>query len=312
MPPPRPTHPSFALATAVALALAASLALGGCRKPRYDTSTPEAAVDSMARMVKEGRVEMLPTMLFVEARDVEFADGVTEASAIEDVKGKAGDMLARLWRVSTKLKKRYPADVDRELAKGGSWATRSGFGDVFTAVMADPFGWLDANRSRLEVEDLGDGTASFEIDGKPALGGALSMRETPEGWRVAVPIELARSSGYFPDTREEWAVLAYMMLAVENALIDFERELDSGKFRDLRAASERAGRMVSESAAAQAIIFAMMQQNDPAKAGDAAAAGKGGALEVNAGKVNVRIGGDAPVEEDLGRAGDLMRQQAEP
>jgi hypothetical protein len=138
------------------------------------------------------------------------------------------------------------------------------------------------------------------------------MRETPEGWRVAVPIELARSSGYFPDTREEWAVLAYMMLAVENALVDFERELDSGKFRDLRAASERAGRMVSESAAAQAIIFAMMQQNDPAKPGDAGAGGKGGALEVNAGKVNVRIGGDAPVEQDLGRAGDLMRQQAEP
>jgi hypothetical protein len=33
---------------------------------------------------------------------------------------------------------------------------------------------------------------------------------------------------------------------------------------------------------------------------------------VNAGKVNVRIGGDVPVEQDLGRAGDLMRQQAEP
>jgi hypothetical protein len=295
-------------AAAAVLALAAGLSAGGCRKPRYDTSTPESAVDAMAQMVKDGRVEMLPSMLFVEARDVTFADGVTEASAIEDVNGKAGEMLARLWRVSNKLKGRFPADVDRELAKGGSWATRSGFGDVFTAVMADPFGWLDANRSRLAVEDLGDGTASFEVDGKPAFGGAISMRETPDGWRVAVPIELARSSGYFPDTREEWAVLAYMMLAVENALVDFEGELDTGKFRDLRAASERAGRMVSESAAAQAIIFAMMQRNDPAAPGDAAKA----PLEVQAGKVNVRVGGDAPLEKDLGRAGDLMRQQAEP
>jgi hypothetical protein len=33
---------------------------------------------------------------------------------------------------------------------------------------------------------------------------------------------------------------------------------------------------------------------------------------VQAGKVNVRVGGDAPLEKDLGRAGDLMRQQAEP
>ena len=73
-------------------------------------------------------------------------------------------MLAQLWRVSVKLKKRFPKDVDAELAKGGSWASRSGFGDVFTAVLSDPFGWLDANRSRLAVDDLGDGTAAFSVD----------------------------------------------------------------------------------------------------------------------------------------------------
>jgi hypothetical protein len=213
-------------------------------------------------------------------------------------------MLAQLWRVSQKLRKRYPADVDRELGKGGSWATRSGFGDVFNAVMADPFGWLDANRSRLEAEDLGDGTATFELDGKPVLGGTLSMRETDDGWRIALPVELARSSGYFPDTREEWAVVAYMMIAVENALTDFEGELDGGKFRTLGEASERAGRLVAESAAAQAVIFALMQQNDPSKP-------PSGGLEVEAGGVEVKLGADVPVEQGLGQAGDVMRRRAE-
>jgi hypothetical protein len=292
---------------ALAAALVVASAAGGCRKPRYDTSSPSAAIDSMARMVKDGRPELLPTMLFVEARDVTFPDGVTEASAIEDVKGKAGEMLAQLWRVSQKLRARYPADVERELGKGGTWATRSGFGDVFNAVMADPFGWLDANRSRLEAEDLGDGTATFELDGKPVLGGTLSMRETGDGWRIALPVELARSSGYFPDTREEWAVVAYMMIAVENALTDFERELDDGKFRTLGEASERAGRLVAESAAAQAVIFALMQQNDPAKSPGTPAAG----LEVEAGGVEVKLGADVPVEQGLGQAGDLMRRRAE-
>jgi len=290
------------------LLLAALVTLGGCKKPRYDSSTPALAVDAMAQMVKDGRPELLPTMIDIEAREVTFSDGVTETSAINDVKKKTGDMLAQLWRVSKKLKAKYPRDVEKELSKGGTWATRSGFGDVFTAVMADPFGWLDANRSRLVVEDLGDGTAAFSIDGKQVLGGTLAMRETPDGWRISVPVNLIRGSGYFPETREEWAVLAYMMIAVENALGDFENELDTGKFKNLSAASERAGRMIAESAVAQGIIFAMMKQK-----GDGTKAGAPrGAIELKVGKDSLQIGSSGDVQKDLGQAGDMMRKQAEP
>ena len=277
----------------VAAALAAGVLVGGCKRPSYDTSTPQAAVDAMAAMVRDGRPELLPTMVFIEARDVAFSDGVTEASAIEDVKGKTGEMLGRLWRISGKVRRAFPADVDRELAKGGSWVSRNGFGEVFTAVMADPFGWLDANRSRLVAEDMGDGTAAFEIDGKPVLGGSLLMQETGDGWRLAVPVELLRASGYYPDTREEWAVLASMMLSIENALIDFESELDSGRFRNLAGASERAGRLISESAVAQAVIYGMMIQNDPAR--------KAEPPEVDA----------KDVQRALGNTGDAMRRRAE-
>ena len=290
------------------LLFAALVALGGCKKPRYDSSTPALAVDAMAQMVKDGRPELLPTMIDIEAREVTFSDGVTEASAISDVKKKTGDMLAQLWRVSKKLQTKYPADVAKELAKGGSWANRSGFGDVFTSVMADPFGWLDANRSRLVVDDLGDGTAAFTIDGKQVLGGTLAMRETSDGWRIAVPVTLIRGSGYFPETREEWAVLAFMMIAVENALADFENELDTGKFKNLSAASERAGRMIAESAVAQGIIFAMMKQK-----GDGTKPGApSGAIELKVGKDSMQIGSTGDVQKDLGQAGDMMRKQAEP
>ena len=200
------------------------------------------------------------------------------------------------------------AEVGAEVSKGGSWASRSGFGDVFTAVVSDPFGWLDANRSRLEAEDLGDGTAALSLDGKPVLGGVLTMRETSEGWRMSVPVELIRSTSYFPDTREEWAVLAYLMLAVENAIRDFEGELDDGKFKNLSAAGERAGRLIAESAVAQVAIFAMMQQNDPAKAG--AAPGPGG-FTIKAGTAEIPIGSTGDVNKDMGNAGDIMRRQAE-
>jgi hypothetical protein len=277
----------------VPLAALALLAAGGCRKPKYDTSSPQKAVEALEQMVRDGRPELLPTMLFVEARDVTFADGVTEASAIEDVKRKAGDMVAQLWRVSRKLKQRYPKEVDALVAQGGSWATGQGGGDIVAKVVADPFGWLDANQSRLAVEDLGDGTAAFSLDGKPVLGGVLTMVETKDGWRVTFPAQLVRQSEYFPDTREEWAVVASMMIAVEQALNDCEREIDSGRFPTLQAASERAGRLVGESAAAQAVIYAMMQRNQPGKE-----------------KPKDPVAG-VPMEKVMGQAGNEMRRRAE-
>ncbi len=281
-------------ALAPVLALLALVAAGGCRKPKYDTSTPQRAVESMEAMVRDGRPELLPTLLYVEPRDVTFTDGVTEASAIEDVKRKAGDMLGQLWRVSRKIKQRYPQDVDALVAQGGSWASGQVGGDIVAKVVADPFGWLDANRARLEVEDLGDGTAAFSVDGKPVLGGVLTMAETKDGWRVTFPAQLVRQSEYFPDTREEWAVVAFLMLAIENALTDFENEIDAGKFPTLQAAGERAGRLIGESAAAQAVIFVMMQRNQPGK--DA--------------PKDAKVG--VPMEKFMGQAGNQMRRRAEP
>jgi hypothetical protein len=61
--------------------------------------------------------------------------------------------------------------------------------------------------------------------------------------------------------------------------------------------------MIAESAAAQAIIFTMMQQKDgPAK---------GGSLEMKVGGAQINLGGTGNVEKDMGQAGDIMRRQAE-
>ena len=77
-----------------------------------------------------------------------------------------------------------------------------------------------------------------------------------------MPVEVLRSSQYWPDTRHEWAVLASMMLAVENSLIDFEAEIDDGRIRSLREAGERVGRLVGE----QSVIYAMMKRDQAASA----------------------------------------------
>ena len=53
-----------------------------------------------------------------------------------------------------------------------------------------------------------------------------------------------------------------MMLAVEHAIEDFQRDLDAGKITSLDMASSRVGRLVGESVVVQSAIYAMMKRPD--------------------------------------------------
>lgn len=262
-PPRRIRSAAMASRAVVAFAVVAvvtAVAAAGCSRKNvgdYDTGSPDAALEAIRMMVRDGRVDLLPQMIDLEARDVTFEDGVTEASAIADVKGKAGEMLARLWRVSTRIRERWPAQVEREIRRAADGADVE---DTVARILVDPFAALDSQRDRLTVEDLGDGTAALLWDDEPLLEGFVSMHETPKGWRVVLRTDALRAHRYWPDTRHEWAVIASMMLAIENSLKDFERELDQGRFRDLPAASARVGRLVGESVAVQAVIYSMMKR----------------------------------------------------
>lgn len=243
----------------VAASLLCPLLLAGCSDPVYDTASPQAAVSSARRMIEDGRPDLLPTLIHLQPREIEFEDGVTEASAIDDVRGKAGEMLGQLWEVAGKLKDRFPEELSKETSAAVDAASGRGFGALARRLLAEPSALLDEQMARLAVEELGDGTAAITIDDEPAFGGTITMVETSDGWRFTVPVELARSSGWWPDTRHEWAVVASMMLGIENSLRDFEGELDAGRFESLRQASERAGRMVGESVVAQSLIYAFMK-----------------------------------------------------
>lgn len=213
-------------------------------------------------MIEDGRPDLIPRLIHLEPRDIRYEDGVTEASAIEDVKRKTGEMLGQLWRVAGKLQERFPTEVSKESKLATAAASSGGgrFGPLARRLLTDPMGLLDEQMLRFEVTDLGDGTAAITIDDEPAFGGTVAMVETSDGWRFTVPVQLARGSGMWPDTRHEWAVVASMMLGIENSLKDFERELDRGKFDSLREASERAGRIVGESVVAQSVIYAYMKR----------------------------------------------------
>ena len=130
-----------------------------------------------------------------------------------------------------------------------------------------PSALASANLVQEVGQDLGDGTAALNYNGNPIAGGFVALVETGDGWRVTVPIELVQSNEYWPQTRHEWAVIASLMLAMENSLDMFEDELDTGKFKTLDQASERVGRLLGESVIVQSVIYASMKGKD---AGDGA------------------------------------------
>ena len=236
--------------------------LPGCERPEYDTSTPQRALDAMQEMIEDGRPERLTDLIYLEPRDIEFEDGVTEASAIGEVRLKLSDMIAQLWRVAVKLQAQFPDDVGTEAEGVRIRFGGDGFGDWFGRILSDPFRVLRDQKDRIIVEDMYDGTAAVLFDGEPVLGGLLAMVETPDGWQVALPVQYAQTSQYWPQTRYEWSVIASMMVAIENSLNDFEREVDEGEFRSLSQASERAGRLLGESVVVQSVIYAMMKDDD--------------------------------------------------
>ncbi|MSR19171.1 MAG: hypothetical protein EXS00_08460 [Phycisphaerales bacterium] len=232
----------------------------GCAKPEYDTSTPEKTIAAIQQMAVDGRLDLIPTMIEIPVRDVTFADGVTEESAVGDVREKAAEMLTQLWRVSKKLQARFPGDLTEELKDGKNMGGRGDFGPIVAGVLANPFSFISQQQARLSVLDMEDGTAALLWDDEPLLEGAISMIETSDGWKFTFPYSVMQSSEYFPDSREEWAVVASMLLSVEGSLGDFEDEIDQGKFRNLSHAGERAGRLLGESVIVQSAIYAMMKR----------------------------------------------------
>ena len=259
--------PKFSARARILAALCVSaLMLGGCSAEEYDTATPTALLDSIQKAVRDGRPEDLPQFIEIAARDIEFDDGVTEASAIGNVKVKLSDMLFQLGRVSRKLKERFAKDLTKTQTEAERISDRFGFGPLVEKAVTDPFRVLDESRDKLTAEDLGDGTAVLLYEDLPFAGGFVALTETSDGWRVTVPIELVQSNEYWPQTRHEWAVLASLLLGVENSLSMFESELDAEKFKTLNQATERVGRLLGESVVVQSVIYASMKGKSDAAA----------------------------------------------
>ena len=169
-----------------------------------------------------------------------------------------------MWTVGEILQARFPEEsigsLDEAVAMVND-ATGEDWTDAVGRVLSDPFRFIDQSQERLEIIDLGDGTAAVLWDDEPALGGFVAMVEVDDGWKIGIPIELVRDTEYWPQTRWEWSVVASMLISIENALEDFEGMVDGDRFKTLSQASAYAGRLLGESVVVQGIIYGMMKRD---------------------------------------------------
>lgn len=247
---------AWVLGAVVALAFSA-----GCRRePSYSQASPDAVIQSAKLMVKHGRADRLTDLLYAENADMR---GVYQ---------RLGVMLRSVQKLALTLNEKFPKEVEElrikaeKAAKEGRAgslfgrltgearrsARRSVTGErlnpgeamdtAFKQVLTDPYGWLDEQSSQLTTTPISDELAALMWNGKPVLPPiGLVLKKDGEKWYLVLPTNLPGVSGFMPRTKDEYAIWGSLIRTLDNAVVELEKDVRSGKARSLDEVSTKAG-----------------------------------------------------------------------
>lgn len=234
--------------------------LGGCS--RYPQDTPSATLASARKMVQEGHAEKLQQLLYAE--NPQF----------RRVLKRLGVLLGHVQDLGRTINEKFPAEVAElrkqaeEAAKSGEASsligrammgelgggrrrggpsvdpdqTRASIDRFFKELFADPYGWLERSENRLSTVTIADDSAAVLWDEKPIFPPiGLSMREEGGEWYFVLPTNLPGVSNVMPKNDTEYDIWIKLVTVIDKVVIDLEKDVKSGKVKDLRALSEAAG-----------------------------------------------------------------------
>lgn len=239
---------------------AAALLLAGCSK--YPQDTPAATLATARKMVQEGDAEKLQQLLY--APSPEF----------RKVLRRLGVLLGHVQDLGRTINEKFPAEVAElrrqaeEAAKNGEASsligravmgelgggrrrggpradpqeTRASLDRFFKELFADPYGWLERSENRLSTMTLSDDAAAVLWDEKPIFPPiGLSMQEEGGNWYFMLPTNLPGISSAMPKNATEYDIWIKLITVIDKVVLDLEKDVKSGKVKDLRALSESAG-----------------------------------------------------------------------
>lgn len=203
----------------------------GCRRSRtYHQTSADATVHSLADMLKDGNVHLIPSL--IRAEDPKM----------QELLVRLGPLFNRMNRLSQSLREKYPDEFDALLAKaaaagseriaasGRTAQDRGQWEERLTLMIADPFGMLDREMERVSTVYVDDETFALTIDDKPAFGVGVLIRQADDGkWYFHLPQNLPGLGSRLPQSDAEWRIMNAMLKSVTNGVEWTERRITDEK-----------------------------------------------------------------------------------
>lgn len=228
------------IAVLLSLALAV-ITLSSCRRGgSYSQSDADATVRSLAEMLKDGNVHQIPSLIHAED------------PKMQELLDQLGPLFDRLYKLSQTVQEKYPDEFAALLEKAASAGSekladsgrtsqnRDQWRDRFTLMLADPFGMMDEEMDRLSTVYVDDDTCALTIDGKPAFGVGILIRQADDGkWYFHVPENVPGLGSRLPKSDAEWRILNAMLKSVTNGVEWTERRIaeeeNAGRLEEIQA-----------------------------------------------------------------------------
>ncbi|MGQ0629104.1 MAG: hypothetical protein ACT4PL_13525 [Phycisphaerales bacterium] len=237
----------------------------------FKQETPDDVLRAAVEMVKMGRADQLPTLIYAESMEMRA------------VLNRLGGLTGSLQGLAGTIAGRFPGEVARykaeaeEAAKsektrsvvdsilqgqrpaalnGNPQEQQSAFEQAAVRIFADPFGWIESGSERLSTVEVDDERAAILFDGSPVAGVGLSMRKVAGRWFIEIPTNLPGVNRYMPQTKHEWAIVANLIKVLDNAVKDLDIEVRAGRVARMENLAEKVGEMAFAPAAMVAIVYA--------------------------------------------------------
>ena len=212
----------------------------------YPQATPEASLEAVYEMVLAGDAGRLPELIHSESAAMRGAldDLAVLCRELQELAEAASEVFPEeSVRLSAVMRADPGAAFGAIRPRGGNLDPTAGPArDSLRLLLADPYGWILAERERLSVAVIDDSRAAVLRDGRPVFGiGMLMRRGEDERWRVELPLRIPGGARFTPQNDDEWRIVGSMLRVFAGAVEELEGDLRSGRARDMSDAARLAG-----------------------------------------------------------------------
>ncbi len=227
------------------------------KRTSYPQQSPDDVVRAAVAMIKNGETRQLSTLIYAETPEM------------RTVLTQLGTVLESMQKLSGASAKRFPDEFKKlqddalaaaedpknkgivaqlmigmnEFGSGKPTGRQPNADDVrnaFSAILADPFGWIDRNAARLTTVKTADDTASIMFDGQPAIPVVgLPMKLENGKWYINLPLNVAPISNVMPKSKQQWSILGSVLKVTDNAMVDLRTDVDAGRVAGLKNLTDK-------------------------------------------------------------------------